>query len=177
MFRVTLTLLASFLALSTSTDTGPTSAIYVSNADIQSTLSRSSPGAGSDQPIRVVDLGALGYNLGVGVVSRPKGSTPTAPVEHDDVTEIYHVIKGSGELVTGGALVDAKPRAPDSANVRNVNGPSRTGTSIQGGQVRRISDGDVVIIPAGVPHWFSGIDESLTYLVVRVDPRKVIELK
>ena len=177
MFRVTLTLLASCLALSTSTDTGPISAIYVSNADIQSTLSRSSPGSGSDQPIRVVDLGALGYNLGVGVVSRPKASTPSAPVEHDDVTEIYHVIKGSGELVTGGVLVDAKPRSSDSANVRNVNGPSQTGTSIQGGQVRRISDGDVVIIPAGVPHWFSEIDESLTYLVVRVDPGKVIALK
>jgi mannose-6-phosphate isomerase-like protein (cupin superfamily) len=177
MFRVTLTLLASCLALSTSTDTGPTSAIYVSNADIQSTLSRSSSASGSDQPIRVVDLGALGYNLGVGVVSRPKASTPSAPVQHDDVTEIYHVIKGAGELVTGGLLVDAKPRSSDSASVRNVNGPSRTGTSIQGGHVRRISDGDVVIIPAGVPHWFSEIDESLTYLVVRVDPRKVIALK
>jgi mannose-6-phosphate isomerase-like protein (cupin superfamily) len=177
MFKATVTLLASCLALSTSTGTGPMSAIYVSNADIQSTLSRSSQGSGSDQPIRVVDLGGLGYDLGVGVVSRPKASTPSAPVEHDNVTEIYHVIKGSGELVTGGVLVDAKPRSSDSASVLNVNGPSRTGTSIRGGHVRRISDGDVVIIPAGVPHWFSEIHESLTYLVVRIDPGKVIALK
>jgi mannose-6-phosphate isomerase-like protein (cupin superfamily) len=177
MLRATLTVLASFLALSTSTDTKPTSAIYVSNADVQFTLKQSPPTAGSDQPIRVVDLGGLGYDLAVGVVYRPKASMPSAPVEHDNVTEVYHVIKGSGQLVTGGLLVDAKPRPPDSASVVKVNGPSRTGTSIRGGQARLISDGDVVIIPAGVPHWFSEIHESLTYVVVRIDPGKVIALK
>lgn len=177
MLRIPLTLFVAFLALSTSTDKKPTSAIFVSNADVQSTLKQGPPTSSSDQPIRVVDLGGLGYDLGIGVVNRPKGSTPTAPVEHDNVTEIYHVIRGSGNLVTGGVLVDAKPRPPDSANVLKVNGPSRNGTSIRGGQVRRISDGDVVIVPAGVPHWFSEIQESLTYLVVRVDPGKVIALK
>src|SRR5579862_4111506 len=172
MFRAALTLVASCLALSTSTDSRPVSATYISHTDIQSTLSRSPAASGSDQPVRVVDLGALGYNLGVGVVSRPKGAKPSAPVEHDDVTEIYHVLKGSGELVTGGALVDAAPRSSDSPSVMKVNGPSQTGSSIRGGEVRHLSSGDVVIIPAGVPHWFSQIDQSLTYVVVRVDPRK-----
>jgi quercetin dioxygenase-like cupin family protein len=42
---------------------------------------------------------------------------------------------------------------------------------------RRITKGDMVIIPAGTPHWFSEIQETLTYTVVRVDPGKVIALK
>lgn len=177
MFRANLTILAAFLALSISTDSKPKAAIYVSNADIQSTLKQSAPTSGSDRPIRTVDLGGLGYDLAIGVVYRPKGSSLNAPVEHDNVTEVYHVIQGSGILVTGGVLVDPKPRPPDSPNVVKVNGPSRIGTSIRGGQAQRISEGDVMIIPAGVPHWFSEVHESLTYLVVRVDPGKVIELK
>jgi mannose-6-phosphate isomerase-like protein (cupin superfamily) len=177
MFRATLTVLAAFLALSTSTDTKPTSAIYVSNADVQSTLKQSPPTSGSDQPIRVVDLGGLGYDLGVGVVYRAKASTPSPRVEDDNVTEVYHVIKGSGNLVTGGVLVDAKPRPSDSPSVVKANGPSRTGTAIRGGQAQRILEGDVVITPAGVPHWFGEIYEPFTYFVVRVDPGKIIALK
>jgi mannose-6-phosphate isomerase-like protein (cupin superfamily) len=177
MFRSMLIVLGFFLALSTSTDTKPTAAIYVSHSDIQSTLNQSLSTSGRDQPIRVVDLAGLGYDLGVGVVYRPKASQPSAPVEHDEVTEIYHVMKGSGQLVTGGVLVDAKPRPSDSVNVVKVNGPSRTGASIRGGQGQWIAEGDVVIIPAGVPHWFSQIHESLIYLVIRVDPSKAIALK
>jgi quercetin dioxygenase-like cupin family protein len=50
-------------------------------------------------------------------------------------------------------------------------------TAIQGGVSRRISKGDMVIIPAGTPHWFSEIQETLAYTVVRVDPQRVVALK
>ncbi len=42
---------------------------------------------------------------------------------------------------------------------------------------RKIKAGDVVVIPAGVPHWFSQIDGSITYVVVRVDPARVLAPK
>jgi len=42
---------------------------------------------------------------------------------------------------------------------------------------RRIAKGDMVIIPAGTPHWFSEVQESITYTVVRVDPGRVVKLK
>lgn len=175
MLRAMLGVLGLLFALSTMADRNPTSATYVAAADVQATLKKAPPTSVSDQPIRVVDAG--GYNVGIAVVHRPKTSVQGSPVEHDKVTEIYHVMEGSGTLVTGGTLVNPKPRPADSREVARVNGPSVTGTSVQGGETRRISAGDVVIIPAGVPHWFSEIQESLTYVVVRVDPEKVVPLK
>jgi len=36
---------------------------------------------------------------------------------------------------------------------------------------------DMVVIPAGVPHWFSAIDGSITYVVMRVDPGRLLAAK
>jgi mannose-6-phosphate isomerase-like protein (cupin superfamily) len=177
MLKLILSILAVLFAVSTSEEPNPTSATFVTAADVQATLQKAPPSAVSDQAIRMVDLGGLGYNVGISVVSRPKSSTQTGPVEHDKVTEIYHVISGSGTLVTGGKLIGAKPRAANAPQVSQLNGPSVSGTSVQDGETRRISVGDAVIIPAGVNHWFTEIHESLTYLVVRVDPGKVVALK
>jgi len=162
-------------ALSMLGDANPTSATYVAAADIQATLKKAPPTLVSDQPIRMVDAG--GYNVGIAVVHRPAASSLGSPVEHDKVTEIYHVLEGAGTLVTGGTLVNPKRRPADAPEVRTVNGPSITGTSIQNGESRRIAAGDVIIIPAGVPHWFSEIQEPLAYVVFRVDPEKVVPLK
>jgi hypothetical protein len=76
--------------------------------------------------------------------------------------------------VTGGAMVNAKPRPADAISVRLEDGPGASGTGIQGGVTRRIKAGDVVVIPAGVPHWFSEIEGSITYVVVRVDPERIL---
>ena len=34
-----------------------------------------------------------------------------------------------------------------------------------------------MIIPAGVGHWFTKIDDHISYLMVRIDPDKVTPLK
>lgn len=182
MRRTVLNVFVVLFALSMTADsranpagTRPTAATYVPAADVEATLKKAPAAAVSDQPIRMVDAGA--YNLGVAVVSRPKTSQQGAPVEHDKVAEIYHVIAGSGTLVTGGTLENPKPRPVDATEVSQINGPSVTGTAVHGGETRKIKAGDVVIIPAGVVHWFSEIQESLTYIVIRVDPEKVVPLK
>ena len=177
MLKLMLSILVVLFAVSTSEEANPTSATFVTAIDVQTTLQKAPAAAVSDQAIRMVDLGGLGYNVGISVVSRPKSSTQGGPVEHEKVTEIYYVISGSGTLVTGGKLIGAKPRAANAPQVVQLNGPSVFGTSVQDGETRRISVGDVVIIPAGVNHWFTDIQESLTYLVVRVDPGKVVALK
>jgi Cupin len=74
-------------------------------------------------------------------------------------------------------MVNAKTRPADATSVRLEDGPGASGTAIQGGVSRRIKAGDVVVIPAGVPHWFSEIEGSITYVVVRVDPDRLLAPK
>jgi mannose-6-phosphate isomerase-like protein (cupin superfamily) len=173
MWKAILGALAVLFALSAA-DTKPTSATYVTNGDVQATLRRAPENSVADQQIRVVDLGK--YNVGVGVVHRSAKATQSA-VEHDQVTEIYHIIEGSGTLVTGGTLVNPRRRPPDAPQVRELNGPSAGGTTLRNGESRRVVPGDVIIIPAGVGHWFSAIDGSIRYLVVRIDSDKVLPSK
>ena len=78
-------------------------------------------------------------------------------------------------LVTGGTIEDPKESAPDGAVVKVLNGPSTGGGVIQNGVSRKVGPGDVVIIPPNTPHWFSEISsDQIVYLVVRVDPHKVL---
>jgi mannose-6-phosphate isomerase-like protein (cupin superfamily) len=150
-------------------------ATYVSAADIQGNLSAAPNSATNPLPnIRVVDAG--GYNVAVGVIHRPQ-TPPGVVAVHYKVTEIYHVTDGAATLVTGGTVVNAKERPADAVSVRLEDGPGASGTAIQGGVTRKIKAGDVVVIPAGVPHWFSEIDGSITYVVVRVDPGRILALK
>jgi Cupin len=150
-------------------------ATYVSAADIQANLSAAPNSATNPLPnIRVVDAG--GYNVAVGVIHRPE-TPPGVAAVHFKVTEIYHVTDGAATLVTGGTMVNAKTRPADAISVRLEDGPGASGTSIQGGVSRRIKAGDVVVIPAGVPHWFSAIEGSITYVVVRVDPDRLLAPK
>jgi mannose-6-phosphate isomerase-like protein (cupin superfamily) len=150
-------------------------ATYVSAEDIQANLNAAPNSATNPLPnVRVVDAG--GYNVAVGVIHRPQ-TPPGVAAVHFKVTEIYHVTDGAGTLVTGGAMVNAKPRPADAISVKLEDGPGASGTSIQGGVSRRIKAGDVVVIPAGVPHWFSAIEGSITYVVVRVDPDRLLAPK
>jgi mannose-6-phosphate isomerase-like protein (cupin superfamily) len=128
-----------------------------------------------DTPIRTVDAG--GHNVGVGLVRRT-GPAQGGSALHDKVAEVYYIIEGAGTLVTGGSLVGAERRESANATVTGINGPGISGTSIANGASRRIAKGDVVIIPAGTPHWWSTIDTpEIYYIVVRVDPERVVALK
>ena len=127
----------------------------------------------SDQSIRMVDIGT--YNVGVGVVHRSPGTQ--GAIEHSKITEVYHMIEGAAVLVTGGTIPDAKPSAPESQVVQVLNGPSNAGSKIDGGTSRRVKAGDVVIIPPNTPHWWSSLEGKIVYLVVRVDPEKVVQRK
>ena len=54
-------------------------------------------------------------------------------------------------------------------------GPSARATlQEQGNQVREISSGDVVVIPAGVFHGWRDIEDHVTYLSIRPDPDRVL---
>ena len=40
----------------------------------------------------------------------------------------------------------------------------------------QLKAGDVIVIPAGTGHWFTKIDDHISYLMIRVDPDKVTPL-
>ena len=151
-------------------------ATYISASDVQATIAAAPEGRVSDQQIRHVEAGD--GRLGVGVVSRPPKAKGTrlGGIQHHKQAEVYRVVSGAGTLVTSEKLVDSKPLDPQGQVVRTLTGPSSTGI-IEGGQSQRIEAGDMVIIPAGVAHGFSEITETITYVVVRIDPEKLVELK
>jgi mannose-6-phosphate isomerase-like protein (cupin superfamily) len=147
----------------------------ISNADIQALIKKNAGAPVSDQAIRVVSINGE-YNVGIGVVHRAKTEKQSVGgSEHSQITEIYHVISGNGTLLTGGSLDNPKERAPDVEAVKTLTGPSTEGTQIQNGKSRKLGPGDVVIIPPNTPHTFTEITSpEIVYLVVRVDPHKVL---
>lgn len=151
-------------------------AVDVPNADIQAMLRKVAAQRVSDQQMRVVSINDE-YNVGVGVVRRAKTSGRDAGggIDHSQITEVYHVMEGTGTFVTGGVILNQKPFAPDSQVVKVLNGPSTNGGPIEGGVSRKVGPGDVIVIPPNTAHWFSEItSDQIVYLVVRIDPHKVL---
>jgi mannose-6-phosphate isomerase-like protein (cupin superfamily) len=131
----------------------------------------------TDQQVRDVEIGKA--HIGIGVVYRGKLASPApeSVAEHDQVSEVYHIIEGTATLMLGPDIVGAKRRPATLETVRLFNGPGNNGTSIRNGVSYDLKPGDVVVIPAGTGHWFTKIDDHVTYLMVRIDPDKVTPLK
>jgi AraC-like ligand binding domain len=135
--------------------------------------------AAVDQPLRTIDGGTA--NIGIFIVHRPQEPNQGCTIEHDTLVNdrtisIFFVLDGGGTLVTGGKLANPKPLPPKDPDLKLLGSGSR-GNGIQNGQRRRISKGDIVIIPPGVPHGFSAIEKSITYEVIRIDSEKRLPLK
>ena len=97
-----------------------------------------------------VSLGPL-TTLGVGGPSRWFAEI------HTEDADIVYVLDGSATLVTGGTAVNTKETAPGELR----------GDSIQGGETRQLAKGDVIVIPAGMPHWFKETTVPFLYYVVK----------
>jgi mannose-6-phosphate isomerase-like protein (cupin superfamily) len=152
--------------------TAPKEAIDITNAEIQEVLKHASPQA-VDQQLRVVDMGK--YNLAVGIIHRgpTKDGGPITGIAHDQTTETYIIVSGTGTLVTGGTMANPKPIPETSTAYKILNGPSTTG-AVTGATSRKVIPGDIIIIPAGVFHGWTGITDHVDYLSVRPDPDKVL---
>ena len=152
-------------------------ATYISNEELQQYLKRAMARNQVDQQVRSVDAGKSG--IAVGMVHRTKLDKPAtnSVAEHDHVSEVYHVISGSATLVTGPDLADAQRRPATNENVRLLNGPGSNAASIRNGVTHQLKAGDAIIIPAGTGHWFTKIDDHISYLMIRIDPDKVVPLK
>lgn len=94
-------------------------------------------------------------DLTVMVVTR---NMPGEVEVHDKETDTFHVLEGSATLVTGGTMTGGRVTAPNQ----------QRGKDITGGQIHHLVKGDVIVIPAGIPHWFKEVPQSITYYVVKV---------
>jgi mannose-6-phosphate isomerase-like protein (cupin superfamily) len=130
-----------------------------------------------DQQVRSVDIGKS--QVGIGVVYRGKLDAPArdSVAEHDLISEVYHIIDGSATLETGSDIVGMKRRPATLTTVKEYNGPGNNGSSITKGVTYHLKPGDVIVVPAGVGHLFTKIDDHITYLMIRIDPDKAVPLK
>ena len=150
-------------------------ATFIANDELLQYLARAKAEQIIDQQVRSVNVGKS--NVAIGMVHRGRLTKPGEVAEHDHVSEVYHVISGAATLVTGPELVSPQARPATNTNVRLLNGPGFNAASIRNGVTHQLKAGDVVVIPAGTGHWFTQIDDHITYLMIRVDPDKVTPLK
>jgi glc operon protein GlcG len=76
---------------------------------------------------------------------------------HDKETDVIYIIEGDGTFVTGGKMVGGKQSRPNQW----------LGSDITGGESRSLHKGDIIVVPAGTPHWFKQVPKSVNYLVVK----------
>jgi mannose-6-phosphate isomerase-like protein (cupin superfamily) len=78
--------------------------------------------------------------------------------QHEKETDVIYVVDGAATFVTGGTMVAGKVTKPGQW----------LGSDIQGGQTHHLTKGDVIVVPAGTPHWFKEVPQSINYFVVKV---------
>ena len=77
---------------------------------------------------------------------------------HETEAELFYVIDGGATLVTGGKLIEP---TRNGANLSSTKG-------VEGGVSQKLSKGDFVMVPAGVPHWFTDIQGSITQMALHL---------
>jgi len=90
-------------------------------------------------------------------VSAGRRDKPGQSELHEKDTDVFYVLQGTATFVTGGRMVDPKTTAPGEIR----------GSAIEGGETRTLSKDDVIVIPAGVPHWFKDVQGVFLYFVVK----------
>jgi quercetin dioxygenase-like cupin family protein len=78
--------------------------------------------------------------------------------QHTNETDIFYVVDGAATFITGGTMIGGKETSPGEWH----------GTDIQGGDSHSLVQGDVIVIPAGMPHWYKEVPTAIHYFVVKV---------
>ena len=141
----------------------PPPAAVVGAETVEATMQRSI--ANNTLDTKMIEAAVKGGIVRVGIVHRTRPE-PRALL-HNELTEVYQIIQGSGTLFTGGTPQDPTP-VSDPPNL----GPTPSFYVTQGGTgvSRKVKPKDIVIIPAGLPHRFSELDGPIEYVIYRFEP-------
>jgi mannose-6-phosphate isomerase-like protein (cupin superfamily) len=124
-------------ALAQSAATPPVT-VFMNNADIMKLVDKAKADRKGDAPIQAEPILSLApYKAQLEY--RP-GNAPAALHEKD--AELMVVLDGTGNIVTGGKMVDEK----------RVNANNLSGSSIVDGTPHMVVKGDMILIPANAPH-------------------------
>jgi glc operon protein GlcG len=80
------------------------------------------------------------------------------PEVHEHDTDILWVTEGSATFVTGGKVINQTTKSPGEFG----------GDSLEGGVTRKVTKGDIIVVPQGIPHWFKEVEGTFLYFVVKV---------
>ena len=117
---------------------------FVGHAKVAVALSKAGPLVGLE--------GTGTYNVHISRRVKP------GPAEaHVKDTDFFYILEGSATVIAGGTMVGGKETKPGLI----------VGSDIRGGQTYHLSKGDVMVIPAGIPHWFKEVPMSIDYYVVQ----------
>jgi len=171
----------------------PTDAYYITKEEVD-TVNKT---AGVDRTIRVMDIGDQHFSVGIihrgattapaapaAAAARPAATpapgtepcgeamaTPPAGLSsglyHNKQTEGYYIVSGEGTIITGGHIINGRTSAPTAEVTTTLNGPSCSGRISNDAVKKLVKTGDIVIIPAGVPHGWVEIKEHVDYLSFR----------
>ena len=81
------------------------------------------------------------------------------PEQHDAIVDVVMVQSGEGTLVLGGTMLGRRTTSPGES----------VGTRLDGGERHALGAGDIVHIPAGIPHSFlvpGG--KHITYVLLKI---------
>ena len=79
---------------------------------------------------------------------------------HQNFADTFVILDGHATVVTGGSVVDQKTVSPGEIR----------GKSVEGGTPQDVKAGDVVHIPAGMPHQTRVADgDTVTYFVIKTE--------
>jgi len=118
--------------------TAPPVTQFMSDKDIMGLIDKAKADRKGDAPL-VAEPILLLAPYRAQLEYRP-GTSPAAVHEKD--AELFVVLQGTGNIVTGGKLVDEK-----RVNANNLSGPS-----IANGHSQAVIKGDMLIVPANTPH-------------------------
>jgi mannose-6-phosphate isomerase-like protein (cupin superfamily) len=77
---------------------------------------------------------------------------------HEKQADVWYVIDGGCDFVTGGSVVGGAQESPGEIR----------GASISAGEEHHLAKGDFIRVPAGVPHWVKKIEgKEIVYIVVK----------
>ncbi len=120
-------------------------ATYSFQQQIQAAL-RASAGKGADPALALIG------KTDTYMVNEVRRVKEAPPASHPGWTELHIILDGKAVLVTGGRI---------------ISGAGKSGSVIEGGVSQTVHKGDVIIVPANTPHWYTQIDGAVTAIEVR----------